>query len=217
MKINIKLISSFGTVLITTLSVFGMICYYTIAENTRQNSDRIITLQSNEIIYQATKTFNKQVKEFEQRLSSFTQSNTCSLNSEAETKELFTKFASQTPPFLSIRLYHFRGDAMPPEVQTWRDEIDTINSNEPFLRRHSDDLLLLWPTQTPKGRAFFVITIDQTKLAALLRYSLRINGAAIMLAYNGQLLASPIQQDQSHPLPRDLLDKISTIAPTNHI
>jgi diguanylate cyclase (GGDEF)-like protein len=217
MKINVKLISSFGTVLIATLAVFGTISYSTIAESTRQNSDRIITLQSSEIIYQTTKTFNKQVRAIEQQLASTLPSNTCSPNSEAEIRALLTKFASQNSPFLSISLYHFHGGAIPPEFKTWLDEINKKNSYEPVLRRQSDSLFLLWPTQTAQGRAMFVITLDQTQLAATLRSYLRIDGAAIILSDNDQPILSPIPQDRDHSLDPGVLNTIDTNLPSDRI
>lgn len=209
MKISVKLTTSFGSVLVTTLAVFGMISYYTFAESTHLNSDRIITLQSSEIIYKITKTVSNRVRSIEQEFSSLTQTNACSLNTEAETKQLFTKLASQNPPFRSISLYYSRARITPPEFQTWLDEIEN-NRVEPFFYRQGDDLFLLWPTQTPQGKAFFVIAIDQEQLATELRANLRITGAAIMLTDNTHPLITPVQQDLSHPLDPTLLNRLGT-------
>ncbi len=217
MKIHTKLITSFGTVLVATLAVFGFISYYTFAESTHANSDRIVTLQSSEIIYQATKNFNKEIKGIEQELTVSLLGNACSLNSEEETKQLFDKFAHDNPPFSRITLYQTHGSSMPQEFQTWLDEIDQDHLIEPFLRRQGDDLYLLWPTQTPKGRAFFVITIDQEQLAVILRSYLRIDGATILLLEKDHPLISPIPQDPLHPLPAGVINSVDNTLPTDHV
>ena len=217
MRIHAKLITSFGTVLVTTLAVFGFISYYTFAESTRKNSDRIITLQSSEIIYQASKNFNLAIREIEQELGRSFQNNACSLDSEEENRLLFAELAKHTPPFHAIALHRNHGKDMPPEFQTWLDEIDLQQSFGPVLHRQSNDLYLLWPTQTPKGRAFFVITVDQEQLAASLRSYLRISKAAIILNGHGQPILSPIHQDPLHALDTGLLNAITTGLATDHI
>ena len=221
MKISAKLIISFGTVLVTTLVVFGGISYRTFTESTHKTSDKIITLQSIELIYHATKTVNKEIGDIQQQLFLYLQSNACSLNSETETKQLFEKFASQNPLFLSISLFLCQGK-VPPEFQTWLDEVEG-NQVEPFLRRQSDDLFLLWPMQTPQGRAFLVIKLDQTQLASRLSSYLsnsgylNISGAAIMLTDHGHLLLDPIQQDAKKPLGQAILGTIKTMELTEHV
>jgi diguanylate cyclase (GGDEF)-like protein len=217
MKIHAKLITSFGTVLVATLAVFGIISYYTFAESTHENSDRIVTLQSSEIIYQATKTFNKEIKGMEQELALSLQTNACSLNSDDETRQLFANFAHANPPLQTITLYQAHGSNMPQEFQTWLDEIDQDHLVEPFLRRQGDDLYLLWPTQTPKGRAFFVITIDEEQLAVILRSYLRIDGATILLQDKGHPLTPPIPQDPLHPLSAAQLNSVDHTLPSGHV
>ena len=208
MKISVKLTTSFGSVLVTTIAVFGMICYYTFAESTRLNSDRIITLQSSEIIYQTAKIFSNKVRSIEQQFSIFAKTNACSLNADEETNHFLADVASRSPPFQSISLYYSCARVTPPEFQSWLDEIEN-NFFEPFLNRQGNDLFLLWPTHTPQGRAFYVIKIDQEQLAAELRANLRIDGAAILLTDNVYPLISPVQQDLVHPLNPDLLYRLA--------
>lgn len=222
MKINVKLIASFGTVLVTTLVVFGRISYSTFAESAHQTSDKIISLQGSEVIYHATKTLHKEVVDIEQQLSLYMQSNACSLSSEAETRQLFEGFAKQHPIFRSISLSLRQGNVPPPEFQTWLDEIED-NHFEPFFRRFADHLLLLWPTQTPQGPAFFIIKMDPVQLASQLSTSLsssgylNITGAAILLTDHGHLLLDPIQQDPQNPLGQEILGKIDTTTSTQHV
>jgi len=222
MKINVKLITSFGTVLLITLVVFGIISYYTFAESTHNTSDKIITLQSSEVIYHATKDLNEAVSGIEQQLATYMQVNACSLNSEAETQQLFAEFARNTKLFKAITLYFFNKGATPPEFQTWLQEVEK-DSLKPFFLRQPNDLFLLWPTQTPQGRAFFVINIDQTQLASTLRSYLsnsgylNISGAVIMLTDKGQPITDPIQQDLTSPLDTALLSTIDTRTPTEHV
>lgn len=222
MKINAKLITSFGTVLVTTLAVFGWISYSTFTENAHKTSDKIITLQSSEVIYHATKDLRKEISDIEQELSLYMQANACSLSSEAESKELFEGFTHQNPIFRSITLSLRRGNLPPPEFQTWLDEFED-NLFEPFLRRQAEELLLLWPTQTPQGPAFFVITVDQAQLAARLSSYLtssgylNISGAALMLTDEGRSLLDPIQQDEKNPLAANILGAIDTKTPTEHV
>jgi len=223
MKINAKLITSFGTVLVTTLVVFGRISYSTFAESTHQTSDKIITLQSSEVIYHATKTLDREINDIEQQLSLYMQTNACSLSSEAETKDLFEGFAKQHPLFRSITLSLRRGKVPPPEFQTWLDEIED-NHFEPFLRRVSGDhLLLIWPTQTPQGSAYFIIKLDPEQLAIRLSSYLsnsgylNISGAAIILSDHGSLLLDPIQQDPQKPLDQRILASINLKASTEFV
>jgi diguanylate cyclase (GGDEF)-like protein len=223
MKINAKLITSFGTVLVTTLVVFGRISYTTFTESAHKTSDKIITLQSSEVIYHTSKTLQKEVGVIEQQLSFYMQSNACSLSSEEESKQLLAGLAKQNPLFRSITLSLSRGKVPPPEFQTWLDEI-AVNHPEPFLRRQAADLLLLWPTQIPQGRAFLIINLDQAELTSRLRSSLstsdglNISGAAIMLTDDqGRFLLDPIQQDVKRPLGQKTLDTIDLKASTQHV
>lgn len=222
MKINAKLISSFGTVLVTTLIVFGCICYYTFNESAHKTTDKIITLQSSEIIYHATKTFKKAISGIEQQLASHLVSNACSLSSGDEIRALFEGFAKQSPIFREVSLYLYRSGATPPEFRTWLEESERENL-EPFFVKQDKELFLLWPTQTPQGRACFVIKLDQAQLAATLRSYLvnsgylNIHGAAILLTDKGEFLVEPIQQDENNPLPPDVLTPLSTVAPIEHV
>jgi diguanylate cyclase (GGDEF)-like protein len=226
MKINAKLITSFGTVLVTTLVVFGRISYSTFTEHAHKTSDKIIALQGSEVIYQATKTLNEEMGEIGQQLFFYMQSNACSLNSEGETKQLFETFINKNPLFRSITLSFYREKVLPPEFQSWRDEeiVKKGDQFKPFLHRQAEDLFLLWPTQTPQGPAFLLINLDLSQLA--LRLSsylsnsgyLNISGAAIMLTDNhGQFLLNPIQQDVTRPLGQNILSMIDVKAPTEHV
>ncbi len=210
MKIHAKLITSFGTVLVATLTIFGFISYYTFANSTRQNSDRIITLQSSEVIYQLTKSLNKEIGQIEQELTAFVQQNACSLSSEAETKALFAGFARRNPLFHSISLYHVEARNIPAEFRSWLDEVAQHDQVEPLFRRQSDELYLLWPTQTPTGRAFLVIAIDQGQLAASIRSYLRINGCAVLLSEQGRNLLTPVQQNPLHPMAAEVLGHLTS-------
>lgn len=210
MKINAKLVASFGTVLITTLVVFGRISYSTFTESAHMASDKIISLQSSEIIYNTTELLRREVSNIEQQLSLYMQVNACSLGTDAENKELLEGFATHTPLFRSISLYLRRGNLSPPEFQTWMDEFEA-NQFEPFLTRRVDDLLLLWPTQTPQGAAFFVVTLDPLHFAERLRSTLsssgylNVSGAAIVLTRHGKPLFIPVLQDAQKTLARDIL------------
>lgn len=222
MKINAKLITSFGTVLVTTLVVFGRISYSTFTENAHKTSDKIITLQSSEVIYHATKDLRKEISDIEQELALYMQANACSLSSEAEIKELFAGFTKKNPIFRAITLSLRRGNLPPPEFQTWLDEFEDKRF-EPFLRRQAEDLLLLWPTQTPQGPAFFVITLDQVQLASRLSSYLtssgylNISGAVLLLTVEGKSLLDPILQDEKKPLAANILDTIDTKTPIEHV
>jgi|GEM_PF-1857166 len=216
MKINAKLITSFGTVLITTLVVFGRISYTTFTESTHTTSDTIITLQASAVIYHTIKGLQQEVNDIEQQLFFAMQANACSLETEAESKAMFAGFSKQHPLFREVALSLRLEKLPPPEFQTWLDEIEA-NHLEPFLRRHGEDLLLLWPTQTPQGRGFLIITLDQSQLTSRLRSSLsasggvHVSGAAILLTDNqGHPLIDPIQQDEGQPLRKDILADIQT-------
>jgi len=104
MKINAKLISSFGTVLITTLVVFGRISYTTFTESTHTTSDTIITLQASAVIYHTIKSLQQEVNDIEQQIFFAMQANACSLETEAESKSMFAGFSKQHPLFRNITL-----------------------------------------------------------------------------------------------------------------
>ncbi|MDD5757786.1 MAG: GGDEF domain-containing protein [Desulfobulbaceae bacterium] len=222
MKINAKLVASFGTVLVTTLVVFGRISYSTFTESAHMASDKIISLQSSEIIYHTTKSLRKEVGNIEQQLSLYMQVNACSLGSDKESKDLLEGFAKHDPLFRSISLSPRRGNLPPPEFQTWMDEFEA-NHFEPFLTRRGDDLLLLWPTQTPQGAAFFVITLDPAYFAAKLSSSmtnsgyLNVSGAAIVLTSHGKPLLEPVLQDPQKTLARDILTGVDIDALAEHV
>jgi len=199
-----------------TLAVFGMISYYTFAEDIHQTSDRLVILQSNNIIYQLTKLLDKKVSLVERQISDYLQGKACSLDSSEEQNRIFQDLAHQNPPFRSIAIQYVGHKGLPSEFQTWMDEIGNSTS-EPILRRQSEDLFLLWPTQTPTGPAVILFTLDQNQISTTLRSYLNIEGSSITLSNGNTPLITPVQQNPLKPLPTETINRLLTVIPGDDV
>lgn len=198
MKLKSKLITSFTTVLVITLGIFGIIIYYTIADNTRLNSDEIIQFKSQRMILKARDTLRSNVIEIIAGISPNIRQIMANRMPESNTIKLLRALTAKEPLINSIHIYNYPHKHLIPRLTSKTKtallhELKNISPEKYGLWFIADQKLYL-ASLIPEldNNSSVVMEINQDALRTFLNSLFAINSSVLYLSQNNGLLIPPI-------------------------
>ncbi len=210
MKLKWKLITSFTTVTLITLGIFGVIVYYTFNNAIIKDAENIIKSQGNKTILTAHNKLQRQMVELLSGLSPNTAHQDNNLPPTANTArqtQILRSVADKEPLINAIYIYNNKNELIPqlatkhknPSLFAKIRSVSTSTEDVWFIDHKKLYLLLL--REDFKNKSYFLVDMNRNALYHYLSSLLTIDGSIIYLSKINQLFLPPITRQNSQAQP----------------